>query len=170
MIAAIAAAGVLVLCLGGGVAGWLLFLRDTDRGGAETEVAAVQAFLQAVYHDQDPAAAAALVCSQARDESALSTKIDELRQHEESEVNPRFTWTSPEEVERSEELAVLAVTVTMTTDEEKITSQLLHLSVLDKDPHGWWVCDVEALEPPEEPEEPAGDPTESPGEEEGDGE
>lgn len=170
-VGALVLAGVLVLCAGGGVAAWLL-TRDPDRNGAETPVRAAQSFLEAVYRDQDAAAAAAVVCSEARDQGSLENKIDELRTYEETALNPTFSWSEPAVVEETEQLAVLAVTVTMTTDDEKTAEQTLHMSVLDKDPHGWWVCDLETVdggEPPAEGGEPGGSPgpSESPADEDG---
>lgn len=162
LILALGLAGVLVLCAGGGVAAWLL-TRDPDRDGAETPTVAVQSFLQAVYRDLDPAAAASLVCSEARDEDSLSTKIDEIRAYEETEVDPTFSWTDPTVVDETDELAVLSVTITMTTEHEKTSEQTLHVSVLDKEPHGWWVCDLETV-----PEDPADEG--EPGDEGGPGE
>jgi hypothetical protein len=167
----IALAGALVLCAGGGVATWLL-TRDTDTDGAETPTLAVESFLQAVYQDMDPAGAAALVCSESRDEGALGTKIDEIRTYRETEVDPSFAWTDPTVVSETEELALVEVTVTMTTGDEKTADQNLRVSVLDKDANGWWVCDLETVdattEPPAEDEggatpEPSGDvPSEEP--------
>lgn len=161
LIGAVALAGVLVLSAVGGVGAWLL-TRDPDRNGAESAAAAVQSFLQAVYRDLDPAAAAATVCSEARDEDSLATKIGEIRAYEQTALNPAFSWSDPSVVNESGELMILAVTVTMTTDDEKTAQQTLHVSVLDKDPNGWWVCDLETVqEPGAEGASPG--PSESPG-------
>jgi hypothetical protein len=167
----IALAGALVLCAGGGVATWLL-TRDTDTDGAETPTLAVQSFLQAVYQDMDPAGAAALVCSESRDQGALETKIDEIRAYRETAVDPSFAWTDPTVVEELEELALVEVTVTITTGDEKTADQNLRVSVLDKDANGWWVCDLETVDATSEPpaedesgaspspnEQPSGEPT-----------
>lgn len=164
LVVALGLAGVLVLCAGGGIAAWLL-TRDPDRDGAETAIGAVQSFLEAVYRDQDAAAAAAVVCSEARDQDSLENKIDELRTYEETALNPTFSWTEPAVVEETEQLAILALTVTMTTDDEKTAEQTLQVSVLDKDPHGWWVCDLETVdggEPPAGAGEPSGGPSREP--------
>jgi hypothetical protein len=139
--------GVLVLCGGAGVGAWLL-TRDPDRTGAETPAGAVQSFLQAVYRDLDPAAAASVVCSEARDEGSLATKIDEIRSYAGTELNPSFSWSEPALVEQTDQLAILAVTVTMTTGDEQTAQQILHVRVLDKAPHGWWVCDLETVTEP----------------------
>jgi len=147
LIGAAVLAGVLLLCAGGGVGAWLL-TRDPDRSGADSPSAAVQSFLRAVYQDLDPAAAAALVCSEARDQDALETKIEEIRAYEETALQPRFSWNDPSVVEQTEELMVLAVTVTMITGDEKTAEQTLHVSVLDKQQHGWWVCDLQTVGDP----------------------
>lgn len=122
--------------------GGYLLLRDPDRGGAADPLVASQAFLQAFYRNFDPAAAAAVVCSQARDEAAISAKIDDIRAAEQTYVDPRYSWSSPEIVEESDGVATVAVTVTMITGDERLSSLELRLAVLDKDPEGWWVCDV----------------------------
>jgi hypothetical protein len=145
LIAAIVAVAALLVIGGGGVATWLL-TRDPDRNGAESPTVAVQSFLQAVYHDQDPATAADMVCSEARDETALETKINEIRSYQQTLVNPTFSWSEPTVVEQGEELAVVAVTVTMTTGDEKTAEQNLQVSVLDKDSNGWWVCELQTVE------------------------
>jgi hypothetical protein len=161
LIGAAVLAGVLVLCAAGGVGAWLL-TRDPDRNGAESPTGAVQAFLQAVYRDLDPAAAAAVVCSEARDEGSLATKIDEIRAYADTSLNPSFSWSDPSVVEQDEQLTVLAVTVTMITDDEQTSAQTLHVSVLDKDTDGWWVCDLETVEPsPDGAASPAPDPSPS---------
>jgi hypothetical protein len=147
MIVAIVAAAALLVLGGGGIAAWLL-TRDPDRNGAESPTVAVQSFLQAVYHDQDPAAASAMVCSEARDEAALETKINEIRSYQQTQVNPTFSWTEPAVVEEGTELAVVEVTVTMVTGDERTADQNLRVSVLDKDANGWWICDIQNVETP----------------------
>lgn len=138
----------------GGLGAWLL-LRDTDRDGAEDPVVATQEFLQAVYGDHDSATAASRVCSEARDEAAISTKIDEIRTYQQSYLDPRYTWSSPEVLDETGGLAIVGVTVTMTTGDEKTASLNLSLAVLDKDPHGWWVCNLETV--PGQTETPSAD-------------
>jgi hypothetical protein len=150
MITVIALAGALVLCAGGGIATWLL-TRDTDTNGPETPTLAVQTFLQAVYRDLDPAAASAVVCSESRDEGSLTTKIDEIRAYRDTAVNPTFEWTDPAVVEETGELALVEVTITMTTGDEKTADQSLRVSVLDKDANGWWVCDLETVDTTSQP-------------------
>lgn len=155
-------AAVLVLCLGGGVGGFLL-LRDTDTDGAESPTAAVQAFLQAVYRDLDAGRAAQLVCSQARDESALAAKVAEISAYQDSYLEPRFTWSSPEVVDRDGDLAFIETTVTMMTGDEKTSDLRLRVTVLDKGSNGWWVCDLETVTP-EPPVEDGGDGEDEAGE------
>ncbi|HEY8474298.1 MAG TPA: hypothetical protein VIL37_16910 [Natronosporangium sp.] len=166
LIGLIVAAAVLVLGGGGGLTAWLLS-RDPDRNGAASPTAAVEAFLQAVYHNQDAEQAADLVCSEARDEAALQTKIDELKAYQGTQLNPIFEWSEPTVVEERDRLAVVEVTVTMTTSDEKTANQNLAVSVLDKQDNGWWVCDLATVAPdassaPGEEGDPA--PSESPAE------
>jgi hypothetical protein len=151
--------GALLLCAGGGVTAWLV-LRDPDRDGVASPAVAVKLFLQAVYHDMDPARAADLVCSEARDQASLENKINEVRAYGDTLVDPSFSWTEPTVVEETGELAVVTVTVTMTTGDEKTSEQTLRVSVLDKGDNGWWVCDLETVEPGREaPAEEGPEPT-----------
>jgi hypothetical protein len=165
VIGVIALAGALVLCASGGIVAWLLN-RDPDRNGAESPTVAVQTFLQAVYHDQDASRAADLVCAEARDEGSLETKINEIRSYQETQVNPTFEWTDPAVVDETEQLAVVEVTVTMTTADEKTADQNLRVSVLDKAENGWWVCEVQTVDtattPPPDDQSGTPAPTESP--------
>jgi hypothetical protein len=160
LIAVAALTVALLLCAGGGV-GAYLWLRDTDGQGAADPVAAVEDFLQTVYVDKDPARAAALVCAEARDEPALAEKIREIDAYTGTLARPLFRW-QVDLVDETEQVAAVAVTITMTTRDEKVASQRLSVTVLHKT--GWWVCDVEAEDPsaPADPT-PAG-PTPDPGE------
>jgi hypothetical protein len=157
VITAVALAVVLVIS-GGVLAAWLL-LRDSDRDGASDPVAAVNLFFETVYRKQDAAAASAQVCSEARDEAALEIKISTIREYDDTYVRPRFSWSKPEVVEESGQLAIVSVTVTMTTGDEKSADQTLHVSVLDKEARGWWVCDVNSVQEPgvQESEENSGE-------------
>jgi hypothetical protein len=158
LVVIVAVVAVLVLAAGG-VTAWLL-TRDPDRNGAQNPTAAVESFLQAVYVDQDPAAAADLVCSQARDEDALEAKINEIRSYQETQVNPTFSWDEPTVVEERDGLTLVQVTVSMVTGDEKTADQNLQVSVLDKDANGWWVCDLQTIE--SATSEPGGDTSPSP--------
>jgi hypothetical protein len=161
--------GLAILVAGLTAAGAWVLLRDPDRGGAPDPVTASQEFLQAVYRDLDPAAAAATVCSQSRDEAALSAKINELRAAAETYVEPTYSWGPPQVVEEEGELAVVSVTLTMATGDERISSLDLRLTVLDKGARGWWVCEV-ATGSGEPAAEPSAAPTGTPspaGDEEG---
>jgi hypothetical protein len=142
----IAAIALLVVLLVAGVslATWLL-LRDGDRDGASSPGAAVNTFLEAVYWDLDASAASARVCSEARDQAAIEAKIASIRDYRDSHVNPSFIWSRPEVVDETGQLAIVSVTVTMITGDEKTADQTLHVSVLDKDQHGWWVCNVDSV-------------------------
>lgn len=160
LIAVVVSLAVIVAGLAS-VGAWLL-LRDSDRDGAPDPITATEEFLVAVYGEFDPAAAAAVVCSQARDEAALTAKIDKLREAEQTYIEPRYTWSTPEVVEESGQTATVAVTVTMTTGDERLSNLALELTVLDKDPEGWWVCDVSSrpVEGPVPPVDAAADPSE----------
>ncbi|HYN97568.1 MAG TPA: hypothetical protein VES42_27335 [Pilimelia sp.] len=131
---------VLLLCAGGGVSAWLL-LRTMETGeGAPEPAAAVDAFLDAVYTERDAGQAAELVCAEARESKDLTAKVDEVKGYERRYEEPRFAWPDPAVAERTEERAVVSVTVTMTTADERTAEQALRFVVVRKT--GWWVCEV----------------------------
>lgn len=140
LIAAASLAIVLLLCGGGGTAAFLL-LRQAESGeGAPEPVAAVDAFLQAVYTEQDPAKAAAMVCVESRDEAAITKKVREVEGYATTYANPRFRWDPPSVATQNEERAIVSVKLTMTTEDEKRADQQLRFTVVHKT--GWWVCEV----------------------------
>ncbi|GAB3796355.1 hypothetical protein ACFOX0_28280 [Micromonospora zhanjiangensis] len=140
MIVSIVLGVVVLLCGGGGLAAFL-FLSDGESGeGAPEPVAAVDSFLTAVYVDKDPAKAAGLVCSEARDDQKLTRKVDEVKGYATKYRSPRFRWTTPKVDDQNSERARVSVTLTMTTADEKTTDQSLTFVVVRKT--GWWVCDV----------------------------
>jgi hypothetical protein len=140
MIASIVLAVVVLLCGGGALTAFLL-LRDAEGGeGAPEPVAAVDGFLKAVYTDQDPAKAAGLVCSEARDTKRLARKVDEVKNYSTKYKTPRFRWTTPKVDDQNSERALVSVKLTMTTADEKTADQTLKFTVVQKT--GWWVCDV----------------------------
>lgn len=137
-------AGLLLVGGGATVTWWLV--RDPAVGADSPELA-VQSFLRAVYREQDPIAAAELVCSQARDEASLADKVEEIRAYQETQVEPRFQWSDPAVVEQTDEVATVEITVTMITRDERVADQHLRVNVLDDGDRGWWVCDVAVVEP-----------------------
>lgn len=160
VITALALAVVLVIS-GGAFAAWLLLLRDSDQDGASDPAAAVNSFLEAVYRKQDAAAASAQVCSEARDEAALEIKVSTISEYDDAYTRPRFTWSEPEIIEESGQLAIVSVIVTMTTGDDKTADQTLHVSVLDKQARGWWVCDVNSVQAAPEEDTDGGDEADS---------
>jgi hypothetical protein len=162
VIAGVALVAALVLS-GAVVAGWLL-MQGTDRDGAATPTDAVDGFLAAVYSDLDADGAATWVCAEARDVDALTAKIDSVRGYHDLYPDPRFSWNEPEVIEQTDGVATVAVTVTMLTDDERTADQDLRVVVLDKDPHGWWVCNVDSLPAgdTDEPEDGTGEDADEP--------
>ncbi len=154
VVVAIALAGLLLV--GAGAAATWFLVREPEKGADSPELA-VQSFLRAVYREQDPAAAAALVCSQARDEESLATKVEEIRDDQETEAEPRFQWSAPEVVEQTDQAATVEITVTMITRDERVAHQHLRVSVLDGGDRGWWVCDVAVVEDTDQDSAPADD-------------
>ncbi|MEV6368692.1 hypothetical protein AB0L86_17565 [Micromonospora musae] len=140
LIAAIALAVVLVLCVGGGVAAFLT-LRNVETGeGANEPATAVDQFLTAVYKEQDAAKAASLVCASARDDDKIAAKVAEVEKYASAYQNPRFRWSAPKVDNRNADRATVSAKVTMTTSDEKVAEQELRFTVVQKT--GWWVCEV----------------------------
>jgi hypothetical protein len=140
LITAIVLAGVLLLCGGGGLAGYLV-LRDVDTGeGAAEPVAAVESFLDAVYVKQNATAAATLVCGEARDVGALQDKVDEIQRNARTYPNPRYKWDPPKVEQQDAEKALVSTRLTVLTADDRSTAEQLRFTVVHKT--GWWVCDV----------------------------
>jgi len=131
---------VLILCVGGGVSAWLLRRGLESGDGAARPVDAAEGFLTAVYSDRDSDKAAALVCSEARDEKEIAAKVGEIRAYDDKYDSPRFEWDEPKVADEGEDRAVVTVKLTMTTADEKTAEQELRLTVVRKS--GWWVCEV----------------------------
>ncbi|HEU4425245.1 MAG TPA: hypothetical protein VFR67_22165, partial [Pilimelia sp.] len=131
---------VLVLCAGGGITAWLL-LQNVETGqGASEPVAAVDAFMEAVYKDHDAAKAANLVCAEARDEADLARKVEEIKAYDTRYDNPTFEWGDPKVDDKNDERAIVSVKLTMITGDEKTSNQDLKFTVVQKT--GWWICEI----------------------------
>lgn len=140
LVTSIVLAVVLVLCGGGGLATFLL-LRNAENGeGAADPVAAVDRFMTAVYSHQDTGEAAGLVCSEARDEERIARKVAEVKGYAKTYKNPRFRWDEPTVDDQNDERALVSLTLTMTTGDEKTARQKLNFTVVKKT--GWWICEV----------------------------
>jgi hypothetical protein len=130
----------LVLCAGGGVSAWLL-LRNVETGdGAAEPVAAVEAFMKAVYTDKDASKAASLVCSEARDEADISRRVSDIKAYDSKYDHPRFDWDDPKVDDKTDKKAVVSVKLTMVTEDEKTSEQQLKFTVVKKT--GWWICEI----------------------------
>ena len=138
----VALALVLTLLLfGGGTLSALALLRNADSGkGSPDPATAVDRFLTAAYTQHDAAAAGDLVCREARDEDRLEDRIEQIEGYATAYQAPVFRWTEPAVSGQTEDKAVVAVQLTMTTDDEKAAQQLLTFTVVRKT--GWLVCDV----------------------------
>ncbi|SNT64932.1 hypothetical protein SAMN05421812_11919 [Asanoa hainanensis] len=140
LVAAIVLAIVLLCGGGGGLAAFLL-LRDTETGeGAAEPVAAVEGFLDAVYVDQNAAAATALLCGEARDQSAVQDKIDEVQQYARTYPSPRYRWDPPKVEQQDADKAVVSTRLTVLTADDRSAEEQLRFTLVHKT--GWWVCDV----------------------------
>ncbi|WP_026184765.1 Rv0361 family membrane protein [Salinispora vitiensis] len=140
LIASIALAVTLVLCVGGGVAAFLV-LRPMEEGpGAEEPRVAVDEFLTAVYQDRDAAQASSLVCSAARDRDKISAKVAEVEKYAADYEKPHFRWSPPKVEKQTKGEASVTTTVTMTTADEHAAELPLRLTVIWTE--GWRVCEV----------------------------
>ncbi|MBM0275825.1 hypothetical protein JM949_10455 [Micromonospora sp. STR1s_6] len=140
LIAVIALAVIMVLCVGGGVVAFLT-LRDAENGeGAKEPTVAVDEFLTAVYKDRDATKAASRVCAAARDDDKIAAKVAEVQKYASTYQNPRFRWTTPKVDNQTGDRATVSTRITMTTADEKVADQELRFTVVQKT--GWWVCEV----------------------------
>lgn len=140
LIAVIALAVIMVLCVGGGAVAFLT-LRNAETGeGAKEPAVAVDEFLTAVYKDRDVAKAASRVCAASRDDEKIAAKIAEVEKYAAAHQNPRFRWTTPKVDNQTGDRATVSTRVTMTTSDEKVADQDLRFTVVQKT--GWWVCEV----------------------------
>ncbi|MEU0551225.1 hypothetical protein [Micromonospora sp. NPDC005979] len=140
LIAAIALAVIMVLCVGGGVVTFLT-LRNAESGeGAKEPAVAVDEFLTAVYKDRDAGKAADHVCAASRDDKKIAAKVAEVEKYAATYQNPRFKWTTPKVDNQTGDRATVSTRITMTTADEKVADQDLRFTVVQKT--GWWVCEV----------------------------
>ncbi|AVT36256.1 hypothetical protein [Plantactinospora sp. BB1] len=140
VIASIALAVTLLLCVLGGVTAFLV-LRGAERGeGAADPVVAVDEFLTAVYSERDADRASGLVCSAARDSDKIAAKIEEVAEAAGRYDTARFRWATPKVDEQTEARALVSTELTMTTGDERSVDQQLTFVVVRE--AGWWVCDV----------------------------
>ncbi|GAB2582206.1 hypothetical protein Aab01nite_59500 [Paractinoplanes abujensis] len=135
----LALVGTLLLCGGGAVSAYFL-LRDADNPGSADPSTAVSKFLTAVYTNQDAGAADELVCREARDETKIADRVSDIKAYSEGYTDPVFRWNDPEVTEDGDDRARVAVELTMSTSDEKTSSQELEFTVIRKT--GWLVCDV----------------------------
>ncbi len=140
LIASIALAVTLLLCLGGGIAAFLAVGTVEDGVGSEGPQAAVEEFLTAVYQDRDAAQASSLVCSAAQDQDKISAKVAEVEKYAADYKRPHFRWSPLKVDEETEDRAIITTTVTMTTADEKVADLPLRLTVVKTT--GWRVCEV----------------------------
>ncbi|SDZ66483.1 hypothetical protein SAMN05421684_8203 [Asanoa ishikariensis] len=140
LVAAIVLAVVLLCGGGGGLAAFLL-LRDTETGeGAAEPVAAVEGFLDAVYVDQNAAATTGLLCGEARNQSAVQDKIDEVQRYARTYPSPRYRWDPPKVEQQDADKAIVSTKLTVLTADDRSAEQQLRFTLVHKT--GWWVCDV----------------------------
>jgi len=135
----LALVGTLFLCGGGAVSAYFL-LRDADNPGSPDPGTAVSRFLTAVYTEQDATAADDLVCREARDQAKITDRVADIKAYADGYTDPVFRWADPRVAADSEDRAVVSVELTMSTADEKTSSQDLEFTVIRKT--GWLVCEV----------------------------
>jgi hypothetical protein len=129
---------VVLLLLGGGVAGAWLLIGPGVRGTATPE-GAIDGFLEGIYETHDARAAARHVCERARDDDELDQIVFQVKQHEQAYTAARTTWSYPP-VQSNGRQATAEVTLIMTTANEQVSSRVVTLLLVND--RGWWVCDV----------------------------
>ncbi|MEV6600475.1 hypothetical protein AB0M36_27045 [Actinoplanes sp. NPDC051346] len=132
---------VTLLLFGGGTLSAVLLLRNADSGkGSPDPATAVDRFLTSVYTQQDATSAGEHVCREARDEDKIQQRVDQIKGYANEYQAPTYRWSEPAVSGQDEEKAMVAVQLTMTTDDEKTAQQQLTFTVVRKT--GWLVCDV----------------------------
>ena len=135
----LALTATLMLCAGGAVSAYFL-LRDADNPGSPDPATAVNRFLTAVYTQQDASAADSLVCREARDQTRLTDRVNEIKNYSDEYQDPVYRWDEPAVSDSGEDRARVSVEVTMSTADEKTAKQDLEFTVIRKT--GWLVCEV----------------------------
>jgi hypothetical protein len=135
----LALTATLMLCAGGAVSAYFL-LRDADKPGSPDPATAVSRFLTAVYTQQDAAAANNLVCRDARDQTKLTERVNEIKNYSNGYQDPVYHWDEPTVSSSGEDRAQVKAEVTMSTGDEKMARQDLEFTVIRKT--GWLVCEV----------------------------
>ncbi|MCY1142540.1 hypothetical protein OWR29_31475 [Actinoplanes sp. Pm04-4] len=135
----LALVGTLFLCGGGAVSAYFL-LRDADNPGSPDPATAVDRFLTAVYTEQNAAAADDLVCREARDESKIADRVSDIKAYADGYTDPVFRWADPKVSDNTDDRAVVSVELSMSTADEKTSTQALEFTVIRKT--GWLVCEV----------------------------
>ncbi|MCU7722352.1 hypothetical protein ODJ79_01360 [Actinoplanes sp. KI2] len=135
----LALTATLMLCAGGAVSAYFL-LRDADNPGSPDPATAVNRFLTAVYTQQDATAANNLVCRDARDQTKLTERVNEIKKYANGYQDPVFHWDEPTVSASGDDRAKVKAEVTMSTGDEKMARQDLEFTVIHKT--GWLVCEV----------------------------
>lgn len=142
MIIGIVLGVLLLVCGGGGVGIFLFFKNNVDPlgKGYESPKTAANAFLNAFYTDKDVTKAEETVCKAARDKKVITAQIEKIAGYDTTYRSPKFSWETTVS-EETKESATVGVKLTMSTSDEKVSSQDLKLTVVNSD--GWRVCEVQ---------------------------
>lgn len=132
---------ILLLCGGGAVSAYFLISNADTGKGAPDPGSAVNRFMTAVYTQQNPEAAGQVVCRQARDKQKLAARVSQITNYANDYQGPTFRWSEPVVNGQTTERAVVTTTLTLTTEDEKQSVQLLTFTTIHQ-AGGWLVCDV----------------------------
>lgn len=137
----VATAGLL-LCGGGALTYWLVTREPVGEGAADP-VAATEQFLRAVYQERDAGLAAEVTCPQVEDRGAVAARITEITETLGRHGRAAVSWSAPQVAAgATPERAELAVTLTVTTSDEREARQGLRVTTVRDG--AWYVCEVTA--------------------------
>ncbi len=143
LIVSLVLVGLLVLCAGVGTTAYVVSKKQSGTGQADPK-SAVTAFMTAVYTHRDVTEAEKYVCAQSNNKGQLTSKINELKTADSTYRNPAYSWSDPDVANQTTKEATVTTTVTMTTGDEKQSSENLTFTTLQS--NGWWVCEVKTTQ------------------------
>jgi flagellar basal body-associated protein FliL len=141
LIVSLVLVALLVLCAGVGTTAYVVSKKQSGTGSVDPTTS-VTGFLTAVYSNQDATAAAKFVCAQSNDAAQITSKVKELKAAASTYDEPTYSWTAPTVSNQTATEATVLTTVTMTTSDEKQSSENLTFTTVKSS--GWWVCEVKS--------------------------
>ena len=141
LIVSLVLVALLVLCAGVGTAAYVVSKKQSGTGQVDPKTA-VGAFMTAVYAHRDATEAEKYVCAQSDNKSQIASKITELKTADSTYNSPAYSWSDPSVGKQTATEATVTTTVTMTTADEKQSTENLTFTALKN--KGWWVCEVKS--------------------------